>query len=57
MHVLSFDHQCSSFFLTSVIAERSLLQGARNDYFFHPNEGHMLEMETWEINTAIYGGF
>lgn len=57
MHVLSFDHQCSSFFLTSVIAESSLLQGARNDYFFHPNEGHMLEMETWEINTAIYGGF
>lgn len=24
---------------------------------FRPNEGHMLEMGTWKINTAIYGGF
>lgn len=25
--------------------------------FFHPNEGYILEMGTWKINTAIYGGF
>lgn len=36
---LSFDHVCSPFFLTPIVLERSLLQGARNDSYFSPKWG------------------